>query len=70
METKFVLFSRTVLGVIITLASIAADKFWGLGIDATLQGDLVDWIVTLNEVVLGPGLTLYGRLKASKKLTL
>lgn len=58
--------SKGVWGSIMTLAA-AGLTFAGYNLDPNLQGDIVAWGVGLGTAV-GGALSLWGRVKASKKI--
>jgi len=70
--TKPIWASKTALGAVIAVASLIASLF-GLKIDdATQQVILsqIDAIITAAGVIVGAGLTIWGRLNATKSATL
>ncbi len=67
-DTKLWWQSRTILGSLLTLISIALGQF-NIALDAeTLQG-LLDVVIQIGEVV-GVLIALYGRFRATKQVTL
>ena len=58
--------SKGVWGGIVAVAAGAAGLF-GFNLDASFQGDLTNWVVAVAGV-LGGGLSLLGRIKASKAI--
>lgn len=60
-DTKSLLESKTIIGIIISVLGIVANM---LHIDLGNQGDLLNDVMAL----LGAGLALYGRIKAVKKI--
>jgi hypothetical protein len=67
MNAKSLFTSRTIIGIVLTLVATVLGK-WGYKIDASLQNDTIDLILTLIQTVIGPGIAIYGRWKASKRL--
>ena len=67
-NAKSFLASRTVWGVVIALGAQVADR-WGFRIDQELQDQTVDIILQVVSVA-GAALAIYGRVKATKQLSL
>lgn len=61
-ETKNVLLSRTLIGILISLVATVAAKY----------GIVIDQVAWLNDIValLGVALGVYGRVTATKTLTI
>lgn len=66
-ESKPWYLSRTIWGVVVMMVASLAHIFH-YQIDAQLQADITNYIASIGDVV-GGGLTIYGRIKASKAIT-
>ena len=53
-------------GVIALLAGVAG--LFGFHLDAALQGDVIDWLAAAGGVA-GAALAIYGRIKATSRVT-
>ena len=66
--TKTLLTSRTFYGVVISALAKLATIYFGYEIDDQMQQDIIQF-VTMAVGFGGDGLALYGRVKATKKIT-
>ncbi len=66
-EAKPWYLSRTIWGVVVMMVASLAHIFH-YEIDQQLQTDITNYIASIGDVV-GGGLTIYGRIKASKAIT-
>lgn len=66
MESKAWYLSKGVWGSGVAVAAGLAGIF-GYHLDAAMQGDVVDWLVSLGAVA-GAALGLYGRLTAAHRI--
>lgn len=67
MDSKPWFQSKGVWGGAIAVAAGVAGLF-GFNLDAGLQGDLTEWIVSIGGIV-GAGLAIYGRIKATTRVS-
>jgi len=68
MDTKSIFASKTIWGILVTLACTFLGKH-GWVVDNTTQTDILQWISTVGAV-LGSAVAIYGRMTATKNLTL
>lgn len=71
-EYKSFLTSKTIWGLILMGLGFLLDRY-GFNVDATAQGELVDMIIAAvpeGMEVVGMILGIWGRVKATKALTL
>jgi hypothetical protein len=68
MDTKALFASKTIWGILIALVcSFLGKRGWV--VDGTTQADILQWVSDLGTLV-GTAIALYGRIKASKPLSL
>ncbi len=68
-EKKNLFLSKGVWGALLVIAAPLANKFFGVNIDTMLQAEMSETISGW-AVLLGATLALYGRIKATRKLTI
>lgn len=73
METKNILQSKTVWGVLILLASFVLLKTTNIEVSEEVQADLVDKVLPVIETIMalvGSVLAIYGRIVVNKSVRL
>jgi len=68
-DSKFALTSKTVIGALMVMLAPLINKYFGTNIDLALQVEISDALVAFM-VNGGAMLAIYGRIKATKKLSL
>lgn len=71
METKAWYQSKTIWGAIITVLSLIISVVFGVQIDEATKQVLIDQAVALATaigVLFGSAMSIYGRIKANKKI--
>lgn len=69
LDQKNVLFSKTIIGIILTVAAPFLDKLFGVSINETLQADVSEALFNIVEAG-GAALAVYGRIRATKSIKL
>lgn len=68
-ENKSLFMSKGVWGALLVIAAPLFNKFFGVNLDLALQAEMAQ-TMTNWAILVGGTLALYGRVKATKKLSL